>query len=50
MPISDMIYFVLGVADYAFILGFVLVTGLITRKEARTKEKQSPIEANKPAA
>jgi uncharacterized membrane protein len=45
-----MIFFALGVADYVFVLMFVIVTGLVTRKEALMKEKQSAAEMKKPMA
>jgi len=35
MPTSDMIFFVIGVADYLFLLLFIAATGFVTRREAR---------------
>jgi hypothetical protein len=50
MPISHMIFFVRGVANYVFVLMFGILTGLVTRKEARVQEKQSAVEMKMPAA
>jgi len=47
MPTSDMIFSVIGVADYLFLLLFVVATAFITRKKARGREGQAPTEANK---
>jgi len=37
MPTSDTIFFVLGVADYLFLLLFVVATGIITRRKTRAE-------------
>lgn len=49
MPTSDMIFAIIGVADYIFLLLFIVGTGIITRKEARAAEKPKPAEADKRA-
>jgi hypothetical protein len=41
MPTSDMIFFVLGIADYVFVLAFVAVTGWISHRARRSAEKES---------
>jgi hypothetical protein len=49
MPTSDMIFSVIGVADYLFLLLFVVATGIITRRKARAIDKQtSTRQANGP--
>jgi hypothetical protein len=45
MPTSDMIFFVLGVADYIFLLLFIVGTGIVTRRNARAAEKHKATEA-----
>ena len=50
MSVSDMIFFVIRLVNFAFALTFVRLTEFITRKVARTAEKQKPSEAGKPAA
>jgi len=47
MPTSDMIFSVIGVADYLFLLLFIVATGIITRRKARVRDRQAPTEANK---
>lgn len=49
MPTSDMIFFVIGVADYLFLLLFIAATGFVTRREARAAEKHKAKEADKSA-
>ena len=40
-----MIFFVIGVADYIFLLLFIAATGIVTRRKARAAEKQKQAEA-----
>jgi uncharacterized membrane protein len=47
MPTSDAIFFALGLADYAFVLVFVVVTGFVSRRERQEAEKQKLSEAGK---
>ena len=50
MPVSEIIFFVIRLVSFAFALTYVTLTGFFTCKVDRTKEKQKPIEAGKPAA
>jgi hypothetical protein len=49
MPTSDTILAVIGVADYIFLLLFIVGTGIIARKKERAAEKQKSAEADKRA-
>jgi len=49
MPTSDIIFFVIGVADYLFLLLFIAGTGIVTRREARAAAKHELPEAGKRA-
>ncbi len=50
MPTSDMIFFIIGVADYTFLLLFIAATGFITRREARAAEKDANLKLKNPDA
>ena len=50
MPTSDMILFAVGLVDFIFVLGFVLVTGFLTRKLTVGTEKEKPSAARKQQA
>ena len=49
MPISDMVFSVIGVADYVLLLLIIIGTGFITRRKARTSAEQTPTEVSKRA-
>ena len=49
MPTSDMIFFAVGLIDFVFVLGFVVVTGFLARKITTGTEKQKPSDTRKHA-